>query len=313
VNEQYNGLGALCCNKAKRPMSYQVLIFEDDRFMAEVIANTLRTEFDASYIIVHTLSDMLEALRQEKFDVVISGMYYSSERPDHAFRDIMLALGKNDIRTPVIFLSNMALPEDTFEMARLGGFDFLTLERSMLDHKALAVSMKSALKIGGTQREFGAGETSYDRLLSILETRFSEVKQILGNGFDDVRQGQIALYRHVDQVHQKSLAQIVAWVRLGLVEQGEMVRTLDAIRRVLRFMQSSKPAVDLLTQDYLSSAALAIDSKLELQQKLEFTLPILPFFLDYKFEMVRTNKADLQKITREVQKQWKLLMSTVQS
>ncbi len=127
------------------------------------------------------------------------------------------------------------------------------------------------------------------------------------DGINDLKHGQAAIYRKIDRANRDSLEQIISLVQAGRIDQGEMTRTLDAIRRALRLMQSNDAEIMAATQ----KAKEAVESDLGLEQKLELSLPIIPLFLQYKVELSVNSETDLDAIRQEVLARWNALKQQI--
>jgi hypothetical protein len=64
-----------------------------------------------------------------------------------------------------------------------------------------------------------------------------------------------------------------------------MSSILDAIRRFLVTIQKTGLPTDDATQQRLADINQAVNSDLSFQQKLELSLPIIPFLLEFKTEV----------------------------
>ncbi len=81
------------------------------------------------------------------------------------------------------------------------------------------------------------------------------------------------------------ITEILAEIQQQRIEQGEMQSILDAIRRFLVTIQKTGLPTDDATQQRLAKINRAVDSDQSFQQKLEVSLPIIPFLLEYKMEV----------------------------
>jgi hypothetical protein len=128
------------------------------------------------------------------------------------------------------------------------------------------------------------------------DRQISELQEAITTGFSELRQSQNILLKI-----QERLSQISGAIHDGQIEQGEIARTLDAIRRALRFMQKQDSNLSKEVAEKVIEASGIIDSKLDLQQKVELTIPILPLFLSYKAEFGIDNDVDLENLSAEIQ------------
>lgn len=144
-----------------------------------------------------------------------------------------------------------------------------------------------------------------------LKTYLTEIKQSLDAGLTDIKQGLAILYKRLeDDTYQKSLAQILELIQAERMNQGEMRQILDAIRRALQILLSPDTQLDTEIRGAIVSANKAIESEMDLQQKLELTLPIIPFFLNHKIELAAGSSINLNATYDELRKRWESLVTT---
>ena len=290
-------------------MQGRVLIVEDDALSAKVISEVLTRELDVYTVTVHTLRELFLGLKSQQFDVIVSGLYYSIGNHDNAFRDILNSLKELRIKTPVIFLSRHASPKDSFEAARLGGFDFLVWEEADANELIpLANSVRSAIEMSRIPNSHEEKLEKYvSLLLSTMEGNFEEIKQMLGSGFYDLKRGQALIYNVLSKKNYETLLNVQELIKSTRIEQGEINQTLDAIRRVLKVLDSNTSKNNGQIRELISNANTIIESKLSVEQKVELTLPIIPYFLDYKVELASGSDMDINALVEEIKNQWKVL------
>ncbi len=290
-------------------MQGRILIVEDDAINASFISNILTRELNVVIVVVHTLGELFSNLQNGQFDVVVSGLYYSVGNHDNAFRDILQSIKRLKIKTPIIFLSHHASPKDAFEAARLGGFDFLTWgESNTNDFAPLINSVKSAIELSRIPNSHEEKLEKYvSALLTTMAGNFEEIKQILGSGFYDIKRSQAIIHNLISKTNYETLMNIQESIKLARIEQSEILRTLDAIRRVLKILQSTTSVNNEQTREIITNANAIIESNLGIQQKVELTLPIIPYFLDYKFELATGSNANINALIEQIKQQWQVL------
>lgn len=136
-----------------------------------------------------------------------------------------------------------------------------------------------------------------------LMPHLKEIKDSIG----DLKRGQAVIYRKIDEVYREPLKQIVELIQMGRLEQGEMTRTIEAIRLALRAMQTT----DLKLTQEIQDAAAVVESDLEIQQKLELSLPLIPLLLQYKVEISAGSEADLNEALDRIKERWNFLRDRV--
>ena len=118
-----------------------------------------------------------------------------------------------------------------------------------------------------------------------LMNRLDRLEAVIGGKLDDLKQGQVVIYQHLTTQDQITLETILSEVHLGRVEQGQLSKTVDAIRRALKHIQDAGiPMDDPQIEQSLHEIYIAVNSNLGLQQQFELSLPVLPF-LNYKVSL----------------------------
>jgi hypothetical protein len=116
-------------------------------------------------------------------------------------------------------------------------------------------------------------------------------------GQEGLRRGQAAIYAHVGEANREALEAVLEAVQQDRLEQGEMRRTLEAVRRALIALQGRElPALQADLRRGMDELPAVINSDLTLKNKLELTLPIIPLLLDYKVELEAAAGLDLRQI-----------------
>ncbi len=151
--------------------------------------------------------------------------------------------------------------------------------------------------------ESGAGKGP--GFVNTIVHRIDKLENNLGGKIDDLKQGQIAIYRCISRQDQAILETILEEIRQQRIEQDEMQSTLDAIRRVLKYVQETGFSVDdSAIRQSLTDIYTAINSDLSFRQQLELSIPVIPFLLEYKVGL--DAGVDLEAI-------WKELVERVQT
>lgn len=134
------------------------------------------------------------------------------------------------------------------------------------------------------------GEASQE-ILAIKGTEaivrhIDRIHRDLGGRLENLRRGQAAIYQRVGTEARTVLNSILQEVQGGRIEQGELTRMLDAIRRALKHIQEVGLSVnDERLEKSLSDIYQAINSDSRLHEKVELSLPIIPLLLEYKVEL----------------------------
>jgi len=136
----------------------------------------------------------------------------------------------------------------------------------------------------------------WETLIAQLNARLDALSAQLDRGVDDLKRGQTALYRHVDQAYRDDLARVLVAVQQGRLEQGEMQRALDALRRATRGVLAQGLPMHAELRDAMSDLTQALEHHLSLERKLELSLPLIPLLLDYKVELAAGSAVDVRAV-----------------
>ncbi len=139
---------------------------------------------------------------------------------------------------------------------------------------------------------------SYAGIHEVMK-RLDALENNIGTKLEDLKLGQAFIYQKIKPIDLEYLKKIFDEVHVGRIEQGELQRTLDAIRRVIKFIidkgvKVSDPSVIKLLENIYQS----VNSGLTFDQQFELTLPVIPFLLDYKMKVEAG--VDLQAIWQEL-------------
>lgn len=147
----------------------------------------------------------------------------------------------------------------------------------------------------------------WEALVAQVTARLDALSAQLGEGVDDLKRGQAALYRRADRAYRGDLARILAAVQQGRLEQGEMRATLDALRRAMRVVMDEGLPMDAELRAAVADLTEAVESSLGLERKLELALPLLPL-LTYKIELGVGSEVDLHHLWNELRRRWRRLV-----
>jgi len=143
-------------------------------------------------------------------------------------------------------------------------------------------------EIAEVEQKIQQGTTPVDNdspvpTLTDVMRRLDEMEEVLSGKLNTLKRGQLLIYKRVKPHDQETIEAILTEVRQNRIEQGELQRILDAIRRTLKHIQvAGLPVDDKEIEDTLAEIYKEIVSGLGLQQQLELSLPVIPFLLEYK-------------------------------
>jgi hypothetical protein len=150
----------------------------------------------------------------------------------------------------------------------------------------------------------GTVQGSWEALIAQVTGQLDVLGEQLDKGVEDLKRGQAALYRQVDEAQREDLARILAAVQQGRLEQGEMSRTLEAVRRAMRAVMEEGPPMDAELRAAMADLREGVESSLSLERKLELTLPLIPMFLAYKMELAVDSVVDLHALWEELRRRF---------
>jgi len=179
------------------------------------------------------------------------------------------------------------------------------------DFQAVSAALWEAQPIGDEARieqyfaaPAGTTQGSWEALMAQVTARLDDLSAQLGQGVEDLKRGQTALYRRVDRAYRDDLARILTAVQQGRLEQGEMQATLDALRRAMRTLMERGLPMDVELRAAIAGLTEAVESNLSLERKLELSLPLIPPFLEYKIELAVDTMVDLHDVWDELRERW---------
>ena len=158
----------------------------------------------------------------------------------------------------------------------------------------------------GVEGRSELGKTTY-----VGGTTSARCKQFLSDfteyilSVDSSDRGRRALYYLIEDQDRTVLDQILREVRLQRMEQGEILRIIDAVRRALKLILedgTSFPTEEI--NQALVEIRKDVNSRLSLEAQLEASLPVILLLLHYKIAL--GGSVDLKAV-------WKELMERVRS
>jgi len=143
-----------------------------------------------------------------------------------------------------------------------------------------------------------AVQTLHGRL-DAIEANLTGLRAELLARFDHSEQAVIgAISARLDAQHLATLDAILDAVEINALAADELDYHLDAIAAVVAEIQAS--AVSSGDRQVAAEAAAALrlaeEPGLSAKHKLEVTLPVIPFLVDYKFELELESKANLVRL-----------------
>ncbi|MBN2004211.1 MAG: caspase family protein [Anaerolineae bacterium] len=130
--------------------------------------------------------------------------------------------------------------------------------------------------------------------------RLDTLEDHLGGALNGLKQGQIAIYRHISLKDQNTLSLILQELHQGRIEQAEMGNTIDAVRRAIKYVLTVNETMGEEIKQSLSEIYNSVNAGLNFQQQFELSLPVIPFLLDYKVAL--GGEVDLGAVWQELRR-----------
>lgn len=115
--------------------------------------------------------------------------------------------------------------------------------------------------------------------------RLDALEDHLGDALDGLKQGQIAIYRHISLSDQNVLSLVLQELHQGRIEQAEMGNTIDAVQRAINYALTVNETISEEFKQSLSEIYSSVNAGLSFQQQFELSLPVIPFLLNYKIAL----------------------------
>jgi len=119
-----------------------------------------------------------------------------------------------------------------------------------------------------------------------LMERLDILERAIGGQLDDLKIGQAYIYQKIQPVDVEILQKIFEEIHQGRIEQGEVQRTVDSTRRVVKYILDKGVKIDdpEITKS-LAEIYQSVNSSLTFEQQFELTLPVIPFLINYKLSL----------------------------
>jgi hypothetical protein len=128
----------------------------------------------------------------------------------------------------------------------------------------------------------GAQEATLDS----IQRSVDKLHLDLESGLAGLARGQAVIYRHISRESRLVVTSVVKEIEQGRIEQGELQRAVDAVRRALkRLLEVGLPIDDEELKRSLDDIYRAVSGDLDFHQKLELSIPIIPLLLQYKLDL----------------------------
>ena len=152
-------------------MTYQILVVEDNRDMAELVAMHLR-DMDAEVSLAHDGEAGMERALKGRFDLVILDLML----PHISGLEICQAMRKKEIYTPVLMLTAKSTELDRVLGLEIGADDYLTKPFSIRELIARVKAMLRRVEVFSKETSANAEETLHVGELKI-DSRRRRVEQ----------------------------------------------------------------------------------------------------------------------------------------
>ena len=215
-------------------MRHTVLLVEDERDLATIVAETLRGEGFEVIVAVNGREGLLEFTRSRPNIVVADVMM-----PRMDGFTMVRKMRALDSDVPVLFLTARSAIDDIVEAFELGGNDYLKKPFKMQE---LIVRMRALL------RRHGAAATRSDTVIAIGSYVFKPMSQSLTCGTKSVEMSYFEslilseLASHINQVVPASVLMNRVWQNDDVYNRNSLHGFIHKLRRLLRH----DPAIAIL-------------------------------------------------------------------
>lgn len=124
---------------------------------------------------------------------------------------------------------------------------------------------------------------------------------------NEIRAAHRQLYYKLEQMENAQtniLKGVLTFVEEGNANQAEMRAIVTNIASALTVIQQENIEFEAYVRATFPSLQQVIESDLGLQHKFEFSIPIIPFILDYKTEIALGTQTNLTRVLEELGQRW---------
>lgn len=165
--------------------------------------------------------------------------------------------------------------------------------------------------IGRNAMAINYGNDSSDATIDVLRHLMSNLEQLGSDSsleLGTVHASLSQIYASVAREHAAELTRILDQLSSNAADNDQMIATLQRMEEVLTNLKMRgdlRPDLNNVVQDVQRT----IQSNISLQQKLELSIPIIPFLLDYKAEVLLGSQDTARELWGNIKNWWTELTS----
>ncbi len=152
----------------------------------------------------------------------------------------------------------------------------------------------SSVQIPTTIEELHAIRKQLHRMESKQDSQLTQLA--------DLKRGQASIYHHISSSNQQVVLNVQTAIKQGRIEQVTMEHTIEAIRQAVKELLQHSKLLDEQVRSVLRQTERVVESDLEVRHKLEATIPLIPFLLDYKVEFGVGSQVGMEALWDELKK-----------
>ncbi|MBK8988208.1 MAG: caspase family protein [Chloroflexi bacterium] len=118
-------------------------------------------------------------------------------------------------------------------------------------------------------------------LVDWLDKRFTKLEAHIDGQTDELKAGLRAIYARLPADDTETLERILSELHYQRLEQAEMERTVESVRRVLQQNQITDDEL----KELMEKVYRQVTSSLSMEEQFELTLPVIPLLLNYKISL----------------------------
>ena len=158
----------------------------------------------------------------------------------------------------------------------------------------------------------GAPEVKHQEIIRTLEVRVEGLEEQMQTSFEEIIDTQKQIRGLMNQSDRSIVDQIVKAIQQDKMSKNEMAETLSIIQNAIEMvLLQNRQASGDLKQLIENMETEGLSSEMSLEHKIEATIPLLPFFLQYKTEFAVKDSVDMQALWDEMKQRWSLMLMRV--
>ena len=132
-----------------------------------------------------------------------------------------------------------------------------------------------------------------------LIKRIDSMKDILGNQLEEIRKNQIWMYESLKDQQKEMIELIITDIQASRIENEQMTETMEVLKDVLSQLHTQSTKLDKGVSQLLADMEKVMnDSGMNLQQKFELVIPLIPLLLNLTFTF--DGQVDLVHIWKKI-------------